>query len=433
MDDLITNISKYSNSQTKVTSVDLRSRNLQLGKIKFLSESVLSPSGKKWFFEKSKGEFNTLLRMASNKNNVEKQYPRERRISKEQLGKYYSSWGNNPHLIKKGGEAVFRIFVEDISNKEITKDFFEDLIGRVIFFKELEEIHGTRDKAISQIRSAIIPYTISIIYEYTDKAKGDDFSFFKIWKDEKLIGKARVYFEKLMKLVLQVIKENATSDDLSENSKKEDLWKSVIASSAIKEFMHNADSHNILNEYRISKSEKKKLLTKKDKNKVINFEDLKRAAFIYDKGVDFYKDLLRNFESILSDADKYKLNTIIESIKTIVTSAPINLNIKTINDFEFIKNRLINKDPERFDQIVSKYSNDKFSRNVDWIINKYNDANNKNIDYYKYFKVFADIATVKKIKYSSNFKEISDRLLKGEPPLMKQIYYLNDYLDFLKN
>ena len=433
LDDLITNISKYSNSQTKVTSVDLRSRNLQLGKIKFLSESVLSPSGKKWFFEKSKGEFNTLLRMASNKNNVEKQYPRERRISKEQLGKYYSSWGNNPHLIKKGGEAVFRIFVEDISNKEITKDFFEDLIGRVIFFKELEEIHGTRDKAISQIRSAIIPYTISIIYEYTDKAKGDDFSFFKIWKDEKLIGKARVYFEKLMKLVLQVIKENATSDDLSENSKKEDLWKSVISSLAIKEFMHNSDSHNILKEYSISKSEKKKLLTKKDKNKVINFEDLKRAAFIYDKGVDFYKDLLRNFESILSEADKYKLNTIIESINTIVTSAPITLNIKTINDFELIKNRLINKNPERFDEIVSKYSNDKFSRNVDWIINKYNDANNKNIDYYKYFKVFTDIATVKKIKYSSNFKEISDRLLKGEPPLMKQIYYLNDYLDLLKN
>lgn len=432
LDDLITNISKYSNSQTKVTSVDLRSRNLQLGKIKLLTESVLSPSGKKWFFEKSKGEFSTLLRMASNKNNVEKQYPRDRRISKEQLGKYYSSWGSHPHLIKKGGEAVFRIFIEDISEKEITKDFYEDMIGRVIFFKELEEIHGTRDKAISQIRSAIIPYTISVIYEYTDKAKGDDFSFFRIWKDEKLTEKAKVYFEKLMKLVLKLIKENATSDDLSENSKKEDLWKSVIGSHAIKEFMNSSDSLNILKEYAVSKTDKKKLLAKKTKSKTINFEEVKKAAVLYDKGENFYRDILKFFDLILTDSDKFKINAISSAIRSVSTTTPESLNSKTVSDFQFIKDKLIKHDAEKFDELLSKYSQDNFSRNLDWIIKKYNEAINKKIDYYTFFKSFADIAASQRIRYSSNFKEISDRFIKCEPPTMKQIYYLNDYIDRIK-
>lgn len=429
LDDLITNISKYSNSQSKVTTVDLRSRNLQLGKIKLLSESVLSPSSKKWFFEKSKGEFSTLLRMAYSKNNVEKQYPRERRISKEQLGKYYSSWGSQPHLIKKGGEAVFRIFIEDIQEKEITKDFYEDMMGRVILFKELEEIHGTRDRAISQIRSAIIPYTVSVIYEYSDKSKGDDFNFFKIWKDEKLVEKARTYFHSLMNVVLKAIKDNATSDDLSENSKKEDLWKKVLASQDIRTFMQSSDSVNILKTYSISKSDKKKLLSKRNKDRSVNFESVKKEALIYDKGIEYYKDISKQFEDVLNDADKYKISAVINALRTVSTATASVLNEKTVSDFHHIQNKLIETDPEKFDAVIARYNGDKFSRNLDWIIRKYNEAKNKEVLLYDYFKVFADQAAVKGIKYTSSFKDISDILEKGKAPSMKQIYYLNDYLD----
>jgi hypothetical protein len=103
LNELISNISEFSNSQSKVTNVDLRSRNPHLNKIKALSESIITPSGRKWFFEKSKGEFNTKLRIAgsSGKNRIEKEYPKEYRFTKEQLGKYYSAWGDEPYKVKK--------------------------------------------------------------------------------------------------------------------------------------------------------------------------------------------------------------------------------------------------------------------------------------------------------------------------------------------
>jgi hypothetical protein len=138
LEELISNISTFSNAQSKVSKVDLRSRNPQLIKLKALSESVITPSGQKWFFERSKGEFNTMVRVAgSNKNRVLRDFPTNRRFSKEQLAKYFTAWGEIPHVVKKGGEKVFRHFIEELSGEgkskkgiEINRLFFEELIAK---------------------------------------------------------------------------------------------------------------------------------------------------------------------------------------------------------------------------------------------------------------------------------------------------------------
>ncbi len=138
LDDLISKISQYSNSQSKVSNVDLRSRNPQLTKLKILSESIITPTGRKWFFEKSKGDFNTKLRIAgSAKSRIEKEFPKQNRFSKEELGKYFTAWGDQPYIVKKGGEKAFRHFIEELGGEgndkkavEINRNFFESM-GKV--------------------------------------------------------------------------------------------------------------------------------------------------------------------------------------------------------------------------------------------------------------------------------------------------------------
>ena len=98
----------------------------------------MTPSGKKWFFERAKGEFNTKLRIAgSNKRRLAKEYPTQRRFSKELMAKYYSAWGNQPHLVKKGGEKIFRYFIEKLTGEgefkkpiNVNRDFYEELIAK---------------------------------------------------------------------------------------------------------------------------------------------------------------------------------------------------------------------------------------------------------------------------------------------------------------
>ena len=128
------------------------------------------------------------------------------------LGKYFCAWGNEPYLIKKGGEAIFRKFIEKIDTSELKnnldRNFYELLIAKIILFKNLEEIHGTRSNAIGQLRSAVVPYTISVIYNHfeADKKNTDTFDLFKIWNQEGIQSDLKEVFFKLMELINELIK-----------------------------------------------------------------------------------------------------------------------------------------------------------------------------------------------------------------------------------
>ena len=260
LDEFVSNISRFSNTQTKVSSVDLRARNPQLLKLKSLSESVITPSGLNWFFERAKGDFNTIVRKAGrNSNRIKKEYPKERRFSKEQLAKYYSSWGDQPFSVKKGGEKIFRYFIEQIAPEEDTKTtididriFYEELISKIILFREMEKIYGQGKNAMGQLRSAVIPYALSILYLYTDGSnKGKRFDLSKIWKNEGLEDNLSEYLKTLMLLLNKLIKKYSLSDDYGEYSKKPELWNRIKSSPEIKKFMSTSNSRDILKKYAI--------------------------------------------------------------------------------------------------------------------------------------------------------------------------------------
>jgi len=256
LDELINNISEYSNAQSKVSKVDLRSRNPQLIKIKQLSQSVITPSGLKWFFERSKGEYTTMMRKAgSSKSRVKKEFPTERKFTKEQMAKYVSAWGDEPYMVKKGGERIFRHFIEKLSPEnnskipEINRDYYEDIVSKIILFKQMEKLHGTRKNAIGQIRSAVIPYSLSILFEHSDKIR-KPFLMSKIWKQEGLEESLKEFLLELMILVNNLIKQYSASDDYGEYSKKPELWKSIKSSIELKAFMNKDNSLKILQKYR---------------------------------------------------------------------------------------------------------------------------------------------------------------------------------------
>lgn len=261
LDQLISNISRYSNAQSRVSAVDLRSRNPQLLKLKNLSENVITPTGHKWFFERAKGEFNTKVRIkGGNGNWIKKEYPPERRFSKEQLAKYYTAWGNKPYLVKKGGEKVFRLFIEEISPEDndnnsvvIDRNFYEQTISKIILFRNMEKIYGQGANSMGQIRSATVPYAISVIYSFTDgKRNGIFFDLSKIWMKEGIDEELSIYLVDLLKLVNDLIKKYSLSEDYGEYSKRKELWDMIIKSPEIKEFMETKNSKKIFEKYCIN-------------------------------------------------------------------------------------------------------------------------------------------------------------------------------------
>ncbi|MDB4055529.1 AIPR family protein [Akkermansiaceae bacterium] len=258
LDDLISKISQFSNAQARVSKVDLRSRNPKLVKLKKLSDSVSTPTGERWFFARAKGEFETMLRLQrSRQSHLKNQFPPKRRFTKELLAKYYSAWGDSPHLVKKGGEKIFRLFIEDISGEtegvpeaEIDRDFYEAVIAKIIIFREMERIYGSGKASMGQIRATVIPYSLAVLYSYSDADdKRNAFDLERIWKAQDLEDDLREFLRCLMLLINDLVKKYSQSDDYNEYSKKEELWKSIKTCTEIGKFMSSDDSMKILNKY----------------------------------------------------------------------------------------------------------------------------------------------------------------------------------------
>lgn len=426
LDSLISDISKYSNSQTKVSNVDLSSRSPQLNKIKALSDSIVTPSGRKWFFEKSRGEFNTKLRIAgSNKARIEKEYPKTYRFSKEQLGKYFTAWGDQPYVVKKGGDKVFRYFLEEITGElrgrkavNINRNFYEELISKIILFTQLEKTYGQGKHSMGQIRSAVVPYAISIIYIYTDGAKeGKQFDLLKIWKKEKLEDDLITFFKELMELMNDLIKKYSESDDYGEYSKNRKLWENISVSKEIEKFMTSKISQQILGKYSIAAKEKIN-----GESTEVDFEKIQMNIEILSKGMEFYDQLKTKYKG-LSNLQEKKIDIIISSI--------IKLEDLSENHLRFesnLMNEIRKNNPEIFDQINAPY-NYQIESTLKLIVLKYNQSMENGIGLKEFFKTIEQKTSEGISEYASVFNKIALELSKGIAPSVKDIHLASNYFN----
>lgn len=424
LDSLISDISKYSNSQTKVSNVDLSSRSPQLNKVKALSESIVTPSGRKWFFEKSRGEFNTKLRISgSNKARIEKEYPKNYRFTKEQLGKYFTAWGDQPYVVKKGGEKVFRYFLEEITGElrgrkavNVNRDFYEELISKIILFTQLEKTYGQGKHSMGQIRSAVVPYAISIIYIYTDGAKeGKQFDLSKIWKKEKLDDDLITFFTELMELMNGLIKKYSESDDYGEYAKNKKLWENISISKEIEKFMTSKISQQILGKYSIAVKEKKNGMSTE-----VDFEKIQMNIEVLSKGMEFYNQLRKKYDGLTKFQEK-KIDAIISSIIKFEDLGEDILRFENNLITEIRKNN-----PEIFDQI-NIAQNYLLESTLKFIVLKYNQALEKGIGLKDYFTAMEKKAAEEKNKYASAFNMIAINLTKGIAPSIKEVQLASNY------
>jgi hypothetical protein len=427
LDDLISNISTYSNAQSKVSKVDLRARSPQLVKLKSLSESVLTISGKKWFFERAKGEYATMIRINSGrKSQIEKQFPKERRFTKEELAKYYEAWGERPYAVKKGGEKIFRLFLEEISgegkSKKITiinRNFYEDLIARIILFRSLEKTYGAGNNAMGQLRSAVVPYSLSVVYAFTSgNKKANPFDLLKIWKTEKLDAELQSFFRSLMQLMNKLIKQYSKSDDLGEYSKNQDLWESIISSKEIAGFMETSNSRVLIKQYTISRDEQKRR-EKEFSEDEIDFEPLLAVADIFDKGAEFYSSILTYDSENISPARALKINEIIYAIREnkMIEQKYIEFENDLIRD-------IVIKRPEK---LPTRSNVTAFKTTVEFILKKYNSAISAEKDIESVFDGIQEIAKNKGVRQYTVFGEIGKRLQNSELPSISQLTRASEY------
>ncbi|MDR3186783.1 MAG: AIPR family protein [Christensenellaceae bacterium] len=240
-DTIISNISKYANSQNKITEADMLSNHLFHRSFEDLSKKYIAPAREGelydtyWYYERSRGKYEQeKFKLTTNKQkeDYEKKWPRKQVIKKEELAKYYMACSElRPDIVAKGSQKCMLAFAALIDKMvqsahfEFNKFFYERMICYAILYRETDKIvqHASWYN-VGGYKLNIVPYTISKLISMIPK--GSCLNYKEIWEKQTLQIETVQMIKKLAYVTNNFIQNTANGVIVTEHCKKEDTWKS---------------------------------------------------------------------------------------------------------------------------------------------------------------------------------------------------------------
>lgn len=241
---IVSDISKYANTQNKVNNADFSANNLVLVELEKVSRYVMTPITPEktiqtyWFFERARSQYKNLRLKegftSSRQKAFDLKYPRYQMFTKVELAKYINCFDEiyesgklviAPHIVVRGSEKNYAQFIAKnlpSSPKKINNIYFEDTVAKAILFKKADELYGTRKKGnnIGELKSVVVPYTLGLLNHIVEGR----LDFYKIWKNQKISKSLEDFIYSLMLQVNPFIMEVSESNNYLEWAKKEECW-----------------------------------------------------------------------------------------------------------------------------------------------------------------------------------------------------------------
>jgi len=194
--DFVINISKYANSQNKVTAADLNSNHPFYARIEDYSRKIYAPTINNqtyqtlWFFERSRGQYDQpkMKMTKAERDRYDRINPKNQKVSKTDLAKYLNSAEMKPYDVAWGAEVNairFQSELEDRWNKNnllYNELFYKDLIAKAILFKAIEKTISNQEwyKENKAYRAQLVTYAFSKLIYSTNQLK-KVFNYSWIW------------------------------------------------------------------------------------------------------------------------------------------------------------------------------------------------------------------------------------------------------------
>ncbi len=231
---IVNRISRYANSQNKVSDADLSANSpfhIEMEKLSRYMWAAPQPGvgyQTRWFYERARGQYkNELAKQITpkQKNTFLAQTPRNQLLVKEDLAKYVNLWAMLPYNVVRGNQKNYVVFMASLKKRELKPDsvFFEDLIAKAVLFRAAEKIYGVKPNALGDLRYIIVPYTIA----YLNQATAGRLDLSRIWKRQMLSESLKSQLRNLMIQVENFIKSKAPGSLYAEWAKKEECWQQV--------------------------------------------------------------------------------------------------------------------------------------------------------------------------------------------------------------
>lgn len=199
--ELVPKISRFANSQNRVSEADFFSNSPFHIRLEELSRRQLVPAHPgvsyqtKWYYERTRGQYvnerNKLATIDANK--FVATHPRNQVFTKTDAAKYAVSWDQKPHVVSAGAQKNFVAFAESVakiwetSDDEINGQYFRDLVAKAIMYEEIRRSVAKADWYDKGYLANIVTYTMAkLAHEIGRQAPGKHFNFAALWHEQSL-------------------------------------------------------------------------------------------------------------------------------------------------------------------------------------------------------------------------------------------------------
>lgn len=317
--ELIPNISRFANSQNKVSDADLASNHPFHVRIEGFSRSIAVPPvngmqfGTYWYYERANGQYKqeTYKTTPTLKKKFEMQNPRNQMFKKIDLAKHYNIYLEKPHIASAGGQKSFNTFNSwmiskwDANDNFFNEEFFKKIVALSLLFRKTD-LEVKKQDWYNSYKANIVAYTLSLLfYKVKEKYSDKVIDFNKLWKNQDISEAWKLQIKSTSKLVYEhLIADYRTVENVTEWAKRQTCWDMAkdleieINDSFEKEL---ADKYLVENEMKAAKKNQK--VTK----------EINATIEVINYGVDFWKEVLNwgNAQKVFNTQDVDFLNVAI--------------------------------------------------------------------------------------------------------------------------
>lgn len=299
-DIMVGNISKYSNSQNKVSNSDLNSNSPFYVQLEKLSRKIYTPTmtdghQTRWYFERSRGQYERdQMELTDAKRKQFKAYnPRNQMMKIVDIAKFYNSVNERPFEVSWGGQMNaedFQLTMQKIYEKNpvfVNDHFFKLIVSYGILFQKSREIIRNTDVYAqhSGILAQVVPYTISMLMHLVRDMKLD-LDWKDIWNKQDLPQLLEDEIQSLGEWVINVLVDpSREKDNVGEWAKLDKCWKNMLS----RKYVLNPELSSIL----VSPQEEKAdALSAKKEAKLTRSVDL--GLYVFKLGAKYWQDVLNS-------------------------------------------------------------------------------------------------------------------------------------------
>lgn len=233
IDEIVPLISRYANSQNKVSDADFYANDPFHVSIEELSRTVWAPAvdgssrNTRWFYERARGQYadaKARETTPARKRQFEALSPNRQKFTKTDLAKYENTWIQLPHIVSLGAQKNFNDFSVRLKERgavRVDLSYFQRLVAKAILFKRADRI--IQQQEFGAYKANIVTYTLAWLSHHTNQCIDLD----AIWRAQDIPPALRDAIETVSHHVYAILTSPPNNRNITEWCKRKECWDAV--------------------------------------------------------------------------------------------------------------------------------------------------------------------------------------------------------------